>query len=239
MKRLLSVLALLAGLGSFISCKHPVSNVTPKPASSSVNKPAILPKRMGKPSNKLNPFDRYLADTKANWPEPALVRFANMCQIDVDTFTPKYAQQPGEKWILVKDLSHAQEDQETDFYHTVAVWHTQNRILAEIWGMELDTGDYFRLFYCLENNKITLVDSVSWSISPEDNNSKNEGWGFEHSWKLASNGIFETIVRRFIDLREMPIAAPKLDAETQKGLDEEDVGTHYWADLKLPDGLLR
>jgi hypothetical protein len=167
------------------------------------------------------------------------LHFASECQVDLDSITPRYAQNPGEKWVLVKDLSHAQEDQETDFYHTVAVWHAQDRILAEIWGMELDTGDYFRLFYCMENKKITLVDSASWSISLDNHSMKDSGWGYEHRWKLGPDGKFETVSRQFVDLREKTIAAPKLDAENQKGLDEEDVGTRTWADLKLPDGLLR
>jgi len=194
---------------------------------------------MGKPSNKLNPFDRYLADSKANWPEPALVRFAEQCQVDLESGVPRYAQEPGEKWILVKDLTHALQDQKTDFYHTVAVWHLDDRILAEEWGMELDTGDYYRLFYCMESKKITLVDSVSWSISPDNDSSKDSGWGYEHRWKLGPNGKFETISRLFVDLREKPIAAPKLDADTLEGLKQEKIEPHTWADLELPNGLLR
>jgi hypothetical protein len=239
MKHWLPLLALLAGLGSSISCKHPGQNEASKPTNISVSKPTNHPKRIGKPSTKLNPFDRYLADTKANWPESALARFAKECQVDLDATVPRYAQNPGEKWILVKNLSHAQEDQETDFYHTVAVWHIGDRILAEEWGMELDTGDYYRFFYCLNKRKIILVDSVSWRISLDNDSAKDKGWGYEHRWILESNGKFETIVRQFVDLREKPIAAPKLDEETQKGFAGEDVGTHSWADLKLPDGLLR
>jgi hypothetical protein len=238
MKNLLPVLALLAGLGSSISCKHPSPSATPTPINSTVMKPINSPKRVGKPSTKLNPFDRYLANTKANWPEPALVRFAKECQVDQDATVPRYAQNPGEKWILVKDLTHAQEDQETDFYHTVAVWHIDDRIMTEEWGMELDTGDYYRLYYCLKRQRIILVDSVSWSIALDNDSSKDTGWGYEHRWKLETNGKFATVLHRFVDLQEKPIAHPTLDVETQKGLDEESVGIHSWADLKLPDGLL-
>jgi hypothetical protein len=180
-----------------------------------------------------------LSDAKANWAEPAFVRFAQECQVDLDATTPRYAQQPREKWVLVKDLSHAQEDQETDFYHTVAVWHTQDRILAELWGMDFETGTYFRLFYCMESKKITLVDSVSWRISLDNDSSKDAGWGYEHRWKLEPNGKLGTVLHRFVDLREKPIAAPRLDADTQKGLDQEDGGPHTWADTELPNELLR
>ena len=239
MKRWLPVLVLSAGLGSLISCKHAAPSATKiMRASSSVGKAASPPARIGKPSTKLNPFDRYLTDTKANWPEPALVRFAGECQVDLDSTVPRYAQNAGKKWLVVKDLSHALEDQETDFYHTAAVWHSQDRVLAEVWGMELDSGDYYRLLYCVKGEKITFVDSVSWSISLENDSSKDTGWGFEHQWKLQPDGEFATASSRFVDLREQPISAPKLDADTQKGLDEESVGRHTWADLELPNRLL-
>jgi hypothetical protein len=198
----------------------------------------ILPVRIGMPSTKLNPFDRYLANAIANWPEPALVRFAGECQIDLDSTVPLYTQEPGDKWIAVKDLSQAQSDQETDFYHTVAVWHSQNQIMTEEWGMELDTGDYYRLFYCFDQKKITLVDSVSWKIALENDPAKDTGWGYEHRWKLGQDGKFATTLKQFVDLREKPIASPQLDEETKEGLDAEDVGIHSWADLQLPDALL-
>lgn len=238
MKRWLPVLALLAGLGSFISCKHPTTSIEHKPTSSTARTPANPLKRIGKPSTELNPFNRYLSDAKANWPEPALVRFAKECQVDLDATAPRYAQNPGEKWVLVKDLTHVQEDQETDFYHTVAVWHVDDRIMAEEWGMELDTGDYYRLYYCLEREKIILVDSVSWSIVLDNDSSKDTGWGYEHRWKLGTNGKFETTLRRFVNLQERPSAAPKLDEDTQKVLDEEGVRMQTWADLKYPSELL-
>jgi hypothetical protein len=201
-------------------------------------KTANPPVRIGKPSTELNPFDRYLADVKSNWPEPALVRFASDCQIDLDSVPPRYAQKPGEKWILVKDLSRAQSDQETDFYHTIAVWHSPNRIMTEEWGMELDTGDYYRLFSCLNQKKITLVDSVSWSIAPDDDPAKETGWGYEHRWGLGKDGTIATTLKQFVDLRDKPISAPPLDEETKKRLDDEGVGANSWADLQLPDGLL-
>jgi hypothetical protein len=243
MKRWLPVLVWIAGLGSFISCKPPAPVALPKPTnslgSSLQRKPTKSPQRIGKPSTEQNPFGRYLADAKANWPEPALVRFASECQVDLDASNPRYAQEPGEKWVLVKDLSRVQEDQETDFYHTLAVWHAGDRMVTEEWGMELDTGDYHRMLFCMDRRKVKLVDSVSWRIAVEGDGSSDTSWGYEHRWKLGPSGQFETTFRGFVDLREQPMSAPKLDEGTRKSLDEENVGMTTWADLKYPDELLQ
>jgi hypothetical protein len=237
MKALFPALILLVGLGSFISCKHSASaNSAATPHSA---KAISTLRRIGKPSVEPNPFDRYLANTKRNWPEPALVRFAAACGVDVDKSAPKFAQRPNRKWIVVRDLSKALKDQETDFYGTLAAWRIADRILVEEWAMELDTGDYYRLFYCMRNQKITDVESTSWEIELHDDNSKDTGWGFIHNWALAPDGKFVTVSKGFTDLMENPIPAPKLDAETQQGLDEEGVGMRTLADLEIPKQMIQ
>jgi len=238
MKNLLTVFALLAGLGSFISCKpNPAANGTHTQAIA-IAQPYIPPAKVGDLSTKLNPFNRYLDDTKRNWHEPMLIHFAGECHVDLDGSAPHYAQRPGEIWEFVHDLSHALEDQETDFYGTVAVWHADKRILVDRWGMELDTGDYFQMFLCLEEKQIVKVDFIRWKLKMDNDDLQNSGWGFEHRWKLGVNGIFETESTQFIDLHEKPIAEPAMEPDTRKGLREESVVVHAWSDLELPPSLL-
>jgi hypothetical protein len=231
---------LFAGLGSSISCKHPLQASLPIPTAQ-VKKDAVpqKPARLDSSSTNPNPFDRYLQDAKANWPEPAEIQVAEECQIDLGSALVRYAQEPGEKWLPVKDLTGALKDQDTDFYHTVAVWHAGDHLLVELWGMELDTGDYFRVFYCLDKRRITLVDSVSWQVEMHNESSQDTGWGYEQKWKLGQGRDLVTTSKQFVDLREHPITEPILDAETKKGLEEETIGVRTWAELELPDSLLQ
>jgi len=191
-----------------------------------------------------DPFQRYLTSLKTNRPEAALVRFAGECSVDIKTVAPRYAQSPSQKWIPVKDLSKALEDQETDFYATVAVWHINDRIMVEQWGMELDTGDYFRRFSCLQKRMVGLIEEVDWSIPPledEKDRASYPTWGFEQRRKTAKNGKLEIVSHRFVDVYEQPMKSPKLnagDAETAKGLQSE-WSVLSWKDLKLPQALLR
>ena len=152
MRHWLPVLCVLLGLGILISCKH--SEIKDVKSVQNATKQVSAPVRLGKPSEKLFPFDRYLDDQKTHWPEPALTRFAADCGVDTDAVKPRFAQNPSQNWILVKDLSKAMKDQGTDFYGTVAVWHIEGRVLVEQWGMELDTGDLSRQFICLRNYRI-------------------------------------------------------------------------------------
>lgn len=238
MRRMFPTLVLFAGLGAFISCKDHSGAEAQRTQANTAAKAATQPTPTGKPSTLLNPFDRYLDDTKRHWDEPLLVRFASECQVDLNGSSPRYAQRPDQKWNPVKDFSHAQDDQETDFYGTVAVWHAADRILVDEWGMELDTGDYYQTFFCLERNRIAKVDSISWKLEIAGDSSKTAGWGFEHRWKLGMNGKFQTVSRRFIDLREQSLPEPAMDADTRQNLNEEGVGMHTWKDLELPDALL-
>jgi hypothetical protein len=212
MKRWLPVLVLFAGLGSSFSFTQ-----NPPPA---------------------DPFGKYLAGIKENRKETALVRIAAECGIDTMVAVPRYAQRPGERWTLVKDLSKAREDQETDFYGTIAVWHLADRILIERWGMELDTGDYYRMLFCLQDHKVRFAEAVDWSISVEGERATSASWGYEQRWKVGQDGKYENVLHRFVDIGEHPIAQPKLDAETTRGLDWNPK-VLSWKDMDLPIELLR
>jgi hypothetical protein len=121
----------------------------------------------------------------------------------------------------------------------VAVRHAGEWILVEEWGMELDTGDYYRLLYCLDKSKVTLADSLTWSIALENDSSKDTGWGFESRWKLGPEGQFTTTSKQFVDLREKPIAEPDLESDRKQQLGQEGVGAFTWVDLGLPDALIK
>jgi len=247
MRRWLPILVALAGLGSLISCKRtPAVQAkpaieTPKPLvpASKTLQHETVPAAATLEAGQTDPFTRYLTVENAHGHQPALTRFAAECAVDLATANANYAQRPEETWNMVPDLSKAQDDQETDFYGTVAVLHQQGRILVEQWGMDLDTGDYYRLLYCLNMKQITLADSVSWRMAGFGESAGDASWGYEHRWKLRRTGKFDTEQTRFIDLDEKPIPAPKLDADTLNGLKEESVGVKTWADLGLPDVLLR
>ncbi len=244
MKSMLPAMALLVSLGSILSCKQhtpakqqDTSTVT-RQMPASLSKPSVALKRAGAPSDATNPFDRYLADAKTNWPEPALARFANECGVNIDAAVPRFAQRPQEKWKFVSDLSHALDDQETDFYGTLEVWHEGDRVMAEEWGMELDTGDYYRIFSCLQNGKTIAAESVSWKLQVHDESSKNTGWGYVSKWKLGSDGKLAPATHGFLDLRENPISEPAMDADTKESLRQIGRVPGTWSEWKYPDRML-
>jgi hypothetical protein len=135
-----------------------------------------------------DPFTRYLSGLKANQPEVSLVRFARDCGLNITTAKSRYAQLPGDSWIPVKNLSKALEDQETDFYSTVAVWYMADRILIERWGMELDTGSESRMFYCLQDRKIDLAEEADWSIPIGGEAKSHAPRKSEKRWKIGEPG---------------------------------------------------
>jgi hypothetical protein len=213
MKSWLSVLVLLAGLGSSIS--------------------------FAQDKQQIDPFDRYLAGTKSNQPEAALVRFAGVCGVDINAIAPRYADRPGNSWMQVKDLSKGIHGLETDFFATVAVWKQSDRILVELWVMELDVASESRNFYCLDKRIITRMESVDWSLPITDQGGKeNPGWGYEQLWIMTREGKYERTLHGFVDSVEKPISPPKLNMETQKRLNWTPT---VWTsnDLKLPPALLR
>jgi hypothetical protein len=187
------------------------------------------------------PFDRYLAGLKTNRPEAALVQFAADCGVDVAKSVPRYAQSSSDRWILVKDLSKALKDQETDFYATLSVWHEADRIFVEQWGMELDTGTYGRQFICLQNRKILFAEGIDWTIPPISGKSQRASypaWGYEQRWKVGIKGKWEKVSSRFVDAYEKPIKESSIAAEDRKDLDWK-WAVYTWRDLEFPSALLR
>jgi len=248
MRRWLPILAVIAGLGSFISCKRaPEAQAKPavelpKPSAPAPKSPQ--PETVPTPAetsaaNEVDPFTRYLTVENAHGHQPALTRFATECGIDLEAVKANYAQRPGDTWNIGPDLSKAKDDQETDFYGTVGVLHQSDLILVERWGMELDTGNYYRFLLCLNKKQITVAETASWSMAGFSDSPNDTSWGYERRWRLGQSGKLETELIRYIDLDEKPIPPPKLDAETLKDVKEEVVAAKTWADLELPGRLLQ
>jgi hypothetical protein len=213
MRRWLPLLALLAGLGCSISfAQTKVQN---------------------------DPFSQYLTGIKASRPEPSLVRFAQECGVDLKIVVPRYADLPDNTWILVNDLAKGIHGLETDFFVTVAVWKQGDRILVEMWEMQLDVENENRTFYCMAKRKITAEEFSDWML-PEilQNGNEKPGWGYEQHWKMTAAGKFERTFHGFVYFNGEAISEPKLDEKTRKGLNwTPKVLT--WSDLKLPAALLR
>ncbi|MFZ1085893.1 MAG: hypothetical protein WAN35_13090 [Terracidiphilus sp.] len=185
------------------------------------------------------PFNQYLESIKASRAEPALLRVAQECGVDLNTVAPHYADLPDNTWILVKDLAKSVHGIESDFFATAAVWHQSDRILVELWEMQLDAQIETRSFYCLNQRKIKTIESLNWTL-PEvmQNGIKKPGWGHEQHWKVTETGNLERIFQSFIDFGGNTINEPKLDAQARKDLLWKPT-VRRWNDLELPSTLLQ
>jgi|CZKF01.1.fsa_nt_gi hypothetical protein len=215
MKSWLSVLALLAWLGNSVS---------------------------GAQGKQLqDPFRCYLAGIIANQPEAALVRFAAECGINLNKHRARYAQAPGDKFQVVKNLVHALEDQETDYYATVAVWKDTQNILVEYWGLDLELGTQLRKFYCLRDGQIQMVEDIDWAYFEGEgiNGPIKAHWaGYEQRRKRKSESSYSTVLLRYVNLKEKEIPKPTNDYEIPYA-SQTFPEMYRWEDLKLPPTLLR
>jgi len=202
------------------------------------------PQKAAKPNTKAtssaapdvrNPFDRYLAEATARRNEPSLERFARSCGVNVSKVHPGFAERFGERWKLVKTLTRAPKNQETETYNTLELWQAGAHTVTEEWDIE--AGDYYRMFACLLGSKITAVESVTWNV-PDQDDASEPGWGCEVHWELKA-GKFARTSTRFLDLHEQLIAEPRLDEDRKKDLEEQDFDMHTWKDLDYPAALLK
>jgi len=215
MKRWLTVLAVLLGLGSSISFAQDAS--------------------------QSDPFHNYLAGIKTGKPEAALVRFAAQCGVNLNKSGARYAQSPGDTWQVVTNLVHALEDQETDFYATVAVWTDAQNVLIEYWSLDLELGTQLRSFYCLRNGQIQMVEDLDWAYFEGEgtNGPIKAHWaGYEQRWKRKSLSSYSTVILRYVNMKEQEIPKPTNEYEipyASKTFPE----MYRWEDLRLPPTLLR
>ena len=167
------------------------------------------------------------------------MRFAAECSVDVSAVPPRFADLPDNSWLFVKDLYKGLHGLQTDFFGTAEVWQQSNRVLVEMWEMELDVGSESRLLYCFERRSITRVESVDWTLPLTDEQGKaNPGWGYEQSWRVGSDGKYQVTLSQFVDMRERTITEPKLDSDVKDRLNWTPT-VKTWKDLELPAELLR
>lgn len=191
MKRFFSVLILLAGLGSSIS--------------------------FSQVKQKTDPFDRYLVGIKVNRAEPALVRFAAECRVQIASLQPRFAVGPGSSVTPVKDLATGLRGLDTDFYSTAEVWVDKDRVLGEFWANSDDVGSEVRYLKCFADGKLTRAELIVWTV-PLAQGPQAISWGYSRRWERSANGRMQRVKAEFVDEMEERIPKPRLDEDGQKGL---------------------
>jgi hypothetical protein len=188
------------------------------------------------PSDLLNPFEAYIAGASGYRVESALEQFAKTCGMHVYRVAPGYAVRTGERWNVVKNLKLLPKAGPEKSYETLELWHAGPNVVTEQWS--IDGGDYYRVFVCLHRNRVVSAESVNWNVPAEEDAAVDPGWGYQVRWELGAGGKFVRTSATFLDLHERPIAAPKLDEDRKKDLDEQEFDMHSWKDLEYPGALL-
>jgi hypothetical protein len=191
MKRWLSVLILLAGLGSSIFSAQAV------------------------PSK--DPFARYIAGVNKGLQEPSLRRFAAQCGVEVSQIQSRHAVGPGSSLTPVKSLSKGLQKLDTDFYSTAEVWPAGDLVLVEIWANSDDVGSEARYYKCFVNRKLTQAELIVWTV-PVAQAPGVVPWGCSRRWERGTNERMQRTKAEFVDEMEQPIPKPKLNADDEKSL---------------------
>jgi len=188
-----------------------------------------------------SPFDRYLIGVRNGEHEAALLRTATRCGLSLKTANVHNAERPSETWKLVRNLSHARDDQETDFFATVQVWHSHKKILVEEWNMDSEAGDEVRTLYCLQNRQVIYGEQIEWSSGLTEEEEKENtcpDWAYEVRWEVIQGKFFKSILERFVNEQEKTVPKPKLGPHqpTVFGVIPE---IKNWGDFNLPNELLK
>lgn len=235
MRRFFPVLAILAGLGILISCKH--SEVKAAQSAQVSSKRISAPVRTGRASKKQDPYDRYLDDQKRNVTEPALARFAGECGVDLTLRKSKRAFNAGDKWFPTDDLSKPSDEDGTDFFSTFQVWSDGKRVLVESWDINGSEGEEMRALFCYVEGAPRVVESVAWDIPVVEGNGAN-AWGYSQRWKQDSTGKLLRSDAHFVNLFEVVIKRQELGTEAEESLNwTPNLGP--LSELKLPASMLR
>jgi hypothetical protein len=194
----------------------------------------------GQPSNQSDPFHRYLTGLKTGKPEGDLVRFAAECGVDLQKTKPHFAQAPGKKFLVVKDLTGALTDQETDYYATVDVRSGPHGTLVEYWGMDLELGSQLRKLYCLKDQQIQLEENFDWAFFEGEGPKgpiKAHWLGYEQRWKRQAARSYSPVLLRYVDIEGRTVQEPQ-DQDERPAASEVFPSAFIWEDLKLPSELL-
>jgi hypothetical protein len=220
MKYYLSVLFLLAGLGSSFSISQ-----NPKP-----------------PVVQRSPLDSYIEGLRTHSMNNAAARFTQTCGVKLDEAADRFAFSNNDagSWKLVDDLPKAYDDIEMDLISTAEVWKNPAGTVVEIWQAALDVGGFSRSFFCFDKGgRLTSFDAINLQIPTDD----GKPWGMHERWILKKDGAFQPAIPfQFIDLDERAIPKPKLDLDDEKfaaswGHKPPPIKTLN--ELKLPPSTLR
>jgi len=214
MKMLLPVLCLLLGLGSFISSAQSA------------------------PARKFSdPFERYLKSVGTNHRELSLQRVAAECGVNIAQMKATYAVTPGDEWQPVTNLQKGLKSLDSDFYTTMEVWKSDNRVLAEMWPNSDDVGSEIRVLYCFNKGELQFAEAIQWN-EPVVQNANIKPWGYSRRWQRMAQGNIQQIRAVFVDEYERVISKPKLDADDEESLRwSPPMGP--LSDLKLPQKMLQ
>jgi len=215
MRRTLSVLVVLAGLGCSIS--------------------------FGQSDRPKSPFSSHIADVRAQRSEPALVRFAEACGVHLAGTTPRLASDGGEGWKVVTVDRESFGAADSDLVNTAEVWTVKGSVVVELWGAALDVGSFGRTMYCFDTGKsLRLVDRMDFQV-PEDE--AGAAWGMHERWRRGAGGKFiPSIAFEFIGQDEKPIPTPKLEKDDRQLVyqwKKDGPKPITVRDLKLPSSLLK
>ncbi len=191
-------------------------------------------------ASQISSFDSYLSGIRSGRHEAALMRVAAMCGVNPSAATVHNADRPYEDWKLVRNLGHARDEQETDFFATAQVWQSGDKTLVEEWNMDSEAGDEIRTLYCLHNRGVIYGEQIEWCSPQEEgaDTANASGWAYEVRWNVVQGKFFKSILERFVNQHEEPVPKPKLGPDAPKvfGLIPE---VRMWSDLKLPDAMLQ
>ncbi len=190
MTRLLSVVALLVGLGSLISSAQVKSFRTP--------------------------LDLHIESLRAHQIDPLTVRFAAVCGVDLKGVSARYgfSNDRFETWHAVSDLPKAYDSRVMHLIGTAEVWRLDNRMVIEEWEAMLDVASVSRALYCFDaDKKLRMLDAAEFRI-PVDGTLR---WGMHRRWTRKPDGAFiPSEPFHFIGLDGEPAPVPKLTKDDRQ-----------------------
>ena len=191
-------------------------------------------------SSNQNPFEIYQSLICHKVQEDSFIRFARTCELDLSQARVRYAVKPDEDWKIVTSLTHAQDEQLTDFFATVAVWSQGHSVVVERWYLDnMDSSfDITRNYICLKDDSIQSFEVINWANINENENSPAHWLGYEQRFKRKTKSEFSVAALHYVDAYGTPVQATKKD---QYKIGTYEVFPHEfsWRDLKLPDEMLK
>ncbi|MGA7831524.1 MAG: hypothetical protein WCA21_11225 [Terracidiphilus sp.] len=190
MKRLLSVLAILAGMGSLISSAQVKS--------------------------LQSPLDLHIEILRAHGIDPLTLRFATACGVDLKGISAHYGFANDEfgTWRVVSDLPAAYDHRVMHLIGTAEVWKLDNRLVIEEWNAMLDVASFSRTLYCFDaDKKLRMLDATEFRI-PVDGTLR---WAMHMRWTRKPNGeLIAAEPFHFIGLDGEPAPTPKLTKDDRQ-----------------------